>query len=104
MALPWHSCPKALHECAAKDMDQQCPQGPSDGTSAHGHHAHHKPGTAGTQTLSPFQAQRGHGSQNALGWEGQNQQAWWVFMNGAAHQGGGQEGFSETVGTRHFVT
>ena len=41
MALPWHSCPKALHECAAKDMDQQCPQGPSDGTSAHGHHARH---------------------------------------------------------------
>lgn len=67
--------PKALHECAAKGTDQQCPQGPGDGTSGHGHRAHHKPGTARTQTLSPFQAQRGQGSQNALGWEGQNQQA-----------------------------
>ena len=100
MALPWHSGPKALHQCAAKGMNQQHPQGPN----GHGRHAHHKPGTAQTQTLSPFQAQSGQGSQGALGWEGQNQQAWEEAMNGAAHQGGGQEDFSETVGTRPFVT
>lgn len=101
MALPWHSGPKALHQCAAKGMNQQRPQGPKDGPDRH---AHHKPGTAQTQTLSPFQAQRGQGSQSALGWEGQNQQAWEELMNGAAHQGGGQEDFSETVGTWPFVT
>lgn len=55
MALPWHSGPKALHECTAKDMNQQHPQGPN----GHGHHAHHKPGTAQTQTLSPFRLRVG---------------------------------------------
>ena len=52
---PWHSGSKALHECTAKDMNQQRPQGPN----GHDHHAHHKPGTAQTQTLSPFRLRAG---------------------------------------------